>query len=84
MTDSDCSAAIDTILYGIVQCHRRDGRDHGGPHYHDHIEDGRLDGRVEWWDHVSGYAVISAMRLTQGPWERAHARHSAPETGDAG
>lgn len=74
----DCSAAIDTFN-GVVQCHREDGRDHGGPHYHDVIEDGRLQSRIEWWDHESGYGSIPAKRLVQGSWERMNRRHEWPK-----
>lgn len=64
-----CSAVIDTYL-GIIQCHRDDGRNHGGPHYHDNIEGSRVTARIEWWDHKSGYGSIPAKRLAQGSWER--------------
>lgn len=73
-----CTATVDTVPFGIVECHRRDpgdgGRDHGGPHYHDNIEDGRVTARVEWWDHVAGYGVTPAARLAPGPWDRMFTR----------
>lgn len=60
---SDCTAVIDTLPFGIVQCHRQDGRNHSGGHYYDHIVDGRLDARVDWYDDMSGYGVTPAVRL---------------------
>ena len=59
---SDCTATIDTI-FGVITCHRRDGRDHNGWHHWDRIIDGRLESRVVWNDHESGYGSIPTTRL---------------------